>query len=167
MGLDMYLEATKYVSRYEKTTDYSVEPKVSAEYAEVTKFFPNGADKFGDFAGAELKITVGYWRKANAIHNWFVKECGKGIDECQPIYVGFEKLRELRTTCEFLIELKDAPNAKDKVLELLPPTSGFFFGSTEIDEFFWADIDRTLEILNKAIPLVEDEDCSIIYQASW
>jgi hypothetical protein len=40
-----------------------------------------------------------YWRKANAIHGWFVRECASGVDECQPIFVPRHKLRELRNDC--------------------------------------------------------------------
>lgn len=167
MGLDMYLEASKYVSRHERSTNYQEPQVTSAEYAEVAKFFPTGADEFSDFAGAEVKLSVGYWRKANAIHNWFVTECAGGKDDCKPVYVSFDKLRELRATCEHLLSVKGMANETAEVQKLLPPTAGFFFGSTDIDEWFWNDIERTLKILNKAIPLSEDDGCSIIYQASW
>jgi len=42
---------------------------------------------------------VGYWRKANAIHGWFVRELAGGIDECQPIHVSRENLITLRQLC--------------------------------------------------------------------
>jgi hypothetical protein len=165
----MYLEARKYVQRYNAVTPYDQHeaPTPSIEYGKITQLFPDGADKLGDYAGAEIKITVGYWRKANAIHNWFVTKCAGGKDECQPIFVDSEKLLELRTTCEALLKIENKTEAEAKVKELLPPTAGFFFGSTEIDQFFWQDIRRTLEILEVAIPLVTEESCDIIYQASW
>ena len=42
---------------------------------------------------------VGYWRKANAIHGWFVRELAGGVDECQPIHVSRENLVTLRQLC--------------------------------------------------------------------
>jgi hypothetical protein len=48
-----------------------------------------------DAEGAE----VGYWRKANAIHGWFVRELAGGVDECQPIHVSRENLITLRQLC--------------------------------------------------------------------
>ena len=42
---------------------------------------------------------VGYWRKANAIHGWFVRECGNNVDECQEIVVPKIKLMELQALC--------------------------------------------------------------------
>lgn len=164
MGLDMYLEARKYFSK----TDYKQEEQVvNPDYQELSKFFPTGSDEFGEHAGATLEITVGYWRKANAIHAWFVRECAEGVDECQPIRVGNGKLRELKVIIEFLTFIKDEPNASEQIEKLLPTQGGFFFGSTEYNEYYWHDLQRTLEILNKAIELEEDEGCSITYQASW
>jgi hypothetical protein len=42
---------------------------------------------------------VGYWRKANAIHGWFVRECGNNVDECQEIVVPKIKMMELQALC--------------------------------------------------------------------
>ena len=42
---------------------------------------------------------AGYWRKANAIHGWFVRELADGVDECQPIQVSKEDLLRLREAC--------------------------------------------------------------------
>jgi hypothetical protein len=42
---------------------------------------------------------VGYWRKANAIHGWFVRELANGVDECQEIPVSKIKLLELQALC--------------------------------------------------------------------
>jgi hypothetical protein len=156
MGLDMYLEARKYVRKFE---DYTSD-NLSDDYMEIAKHFPAGADEFGDFAGAEVKITVGYWRKVNQIHNWFVKECADGVDECQPIRVGLDKLMELRAMVEETLE------HKDKAVEYLPTASGFFFGGTEYDDYYWHGLERTKLILDKAISL-DDDNYDFIYQASW
>ena len=164
MGLDMYLEARKYFSKIDYKSDSD---EKLPEYKELTKFFPAGSDELGSHAGAHLEITVGYWRKANAIHAWFVRECADGVDECQPIRVGNGKLRELRAIVEFLLFLKDEPNVEEQVEKLLPPQAGFFFGSTELDEYYWGDLEHTKNILDKAIVLEEHQNCSIRYQASW
>ncbi len=41
---------------------------------------------------AENFIEVGYWRKANQIHNWFVKNVQGGVDDCGYYGVTKEKL---------------------------------------------------------------------------
>jgi hypothetical protein len=47
---------------------------------------------------------------------------------------------------------------------LLPSTSGFFFGNTEYDEWYYNDIQNTIEILEKAL---EDKDGEYYYSSSW
>jgi hypothetical protein len=164
MGLDMYLEARKYFSKFDYKSDSD---DLLPDYKELTKFFPAGSDELGSHAGASLEITVGYWRKANAVHAWFVRECANEVDECQPIRVRDGKLRELKVIIEFLMDIKDLPSVKEEIEKLLPPTAGFFFGDTEINEYYWADLQHTLDILNRAIDLEENHECSITYQASW
>jgi hypothetical protein len=164
MGLDMYLEARKYFSKIDFRKDGE---EVLPDYQKIANLFPSGADEFGEHTGATIDLTIGYWRKANQIHAWFVRECAGGVDECQRIPVRDGKLRELKVIIEFLIDIKDLPTAGEEIDKLLPTQSGFFFGSTEIDEYYWHDLRRTLDILNKAIELEEEYDCSIAYQASW
>jgi hypothetical protein len=166
MGLDMYLEARKYFSKV-SFTQISISETPLPDYQKIASLFPPNADEFGESTGATIDLTIGYWRKANQIHAWFVRECGGGVDECQRTPVRDGKLRELKVVIEFLLDIKDLPTAGDEIEKLLPTQSGFFFGSTEIDEYYWNDLRRTLDILNKAIELEEQYGCSIAYQASW
>lgn len=161
MGLDMYLEARKYVSKAEYHHD--ADPTITEDYKKVRSFFPAWAEDEDNFAGANVSMNIGYWRKANQIHNWFIQNCADGVDECQPIYVSDEKLSDLLDMVEALLVSRNSTSAKF----VLPPASGFFFGSTEIDEFYWDDLARTKVILERALRLMREESCSIIYQASW
>ena len=156
MGLDMYLEARTYIRKFE---NYQTEA-LADDYLSVAKHFPAGADEYGDFGGAEVKIVVGYWRKVNQIHNWIVENCAEGVDECQSIPIHPSKLMELRAMVEETLE------NKDKAADYLPTTEGFFFGGTEYDDYYWAGLERTKLILDKALSLPE-EDYSFTYQASW
>jgi hypothetical protein len=97
---------------------------------------------------------VGYWRKANAIHKWFVVNVQKGRDECQRSKVSYKKLMTLKELCTTVLQTKNAA--------LLPPQAGFFFGSTEIDEYYFEELKQTLDILQKIEPNVD-----YYYQASW
>jgi len=162
MGLDMYLEARKYVRKVDwNTTDETGEPVVLPDYQEVAKFFPAGADEFGDYSGAMVTLNIGYWRKANQIHNWFVTECAGGEDDCRPVYVPSIKLTELLAMVNAVLEDNADPAST------LPTASGFFFGSTEYDEYYKHDLKRTKSILEKALALDENGDVSFYYQASW
>jgi len=52
----------------------------------------------------------------------------------------------------------------EKAEELLPVTDGFFFGSQEYDEWYFNDIQETIEIIDWA--LKRDFDY-FAYQSSW
>lgn len=160
MGLDMYLYADKYVSR----KDYD-KPLGGYEYAtnEAFQSIVNalGAEDLIDqeWSGITVSLPVGYWRKANAIHHWIVQNCADGVDECQRIYVSRDKAQELLALCILVIE------RPSRAQELLPPSSGFFFGSTDIDEYYIWDLQHTVEILQKVLNS-KDID-GVTYQASW
>jgi hypothetical protein len=53
----------------------------------------------------------GYWRKANAIHNWFVQNVQNGVDDCDIYLVTREQLEQLKEACEMVlaqVQTKDA-----------------------------------------------------------
>ena len=104
---------------------------------------------------------VMYWRKANAIHKWFVDHCQSGVDDCGEYYVTVEQLEELLEACESI--LADHAKAPD----ILPTQSGFFFGSTEFDEWFWEDIKRTVIELHKVLTNPDIKHWDFQYRASW
>lgn len=159
MGLDMYLYLKKYESCGRWDANY--EQKKEGFYPEELKDFAESIDK-ENFMSKVTRFQVGYWRKANAIHAWFVHECGNDVDECQPIYVPVEKAKDLLDTCNKVLENHDLAE------ELLPTEEGFFFGSQEYDDWYFEDVKYTKELLEKVISFVEEHDeFDIIYEASW
>jgi hypothetical protein len=106
----------------------------------------------------EVTVEAMYWRKANQIHAWFVKNCQEGEDDCGHYYVGREQLQELR---ELILQA-----LKDRDSKLLPPTGGFFFGSTDVDQYYWQDLQSTADRLERII--VEFPDAwEFEYHSSW
>lgn len=167
MGLDMYLHARKYVSKFDYS-DWDRQsdewpPPIDQMYSSLEAEAPTGLTKYSDFGGIEVSYPVAYWRKANAVHGWFVNECANGVDECQPIYVPREKLVELRDLCKSVV------NEPVMAGDVLPPTPGFFFGSYEVDDWYMEDMKHTVEMLDHILSLIPEEefDWSFIYQASW
>lgn len=55
----------------------------------------------------------------------------------------------------------------EKPENLLPTTSGFFFGSTDYDEYYIQYIKDTIEILVKVLASEDGGDVSYYYQSSW
>lgn len=161
MGLDMYLRKKTYIgANYEhRKVKGSVELTIGEKRQKINI-------KFNRIN--EISEAVGYWRKANAIHAWFVKHVQKGVDECQEVEVPLEKLEELLAICVKIVKNKSAKVA-DK---LLPPQSGFFFGSTAIDEWYYNDLKDTIKILRPLVKEIKAEQKldlypEVYYQSSW
>jgi len=185
MGLDMYLYRETYVKNWEHTKP-------------VDKFdirIKRGRKRYPDIDISKVNYIVeqvGYWRKANQIHQWFVDHIQNGVDECQRVYVPEEDLKRLyEIVCELLDELElvdgeicsgQTMNDKgewikimkpgkviknpDLAIDLLPVQGGFFFGSTDYDNWYYQDLVDTKEILESIVNKEEDY-ASYYYQASW
>ena len=119
---------------------------------------------------------VGYWRKANQIHNWFVKNIQHGEDDCKyHDEVTEYDLRHLLNICNNIIEscelidVEDGKYIKDSSVaaKLLPSTSGFFFGSTDYDEYYLEDIKITIEIIENVLATTDFDTQMIYYVSSW
>lgn len=154
MGLDMYLNRTYCVS------NYNFEP------VEVKTAFQKICDALGTETEISGAITVRfpgvYWRKCNQIHNWFVNNCQNGEDDCGYHSVSREQLEEL------LGIVKQILNNRDLAQELLPPTGGFFFGDTEINDYYFQDLESTQKELQRLLDFNEADSFSgYEYHSSW
>lgn len=160
MGLDQYLSAKKYLSPAEWRGEQSKQ-----QYEGVLKTI--GAETFvrKEFPSAEVSVSVGYWRKANAIHQWFVDNCQDGVDDCGSYSVSRENLEELKKLCEIVLMDKGLLETDETARKTLPTQSGFFFGSTEYDEYYYSDLTDTIEIAKACLEMPAEWDFS--YQSSW
>jgi hypothetical protein len=115
-----------------------------------------------------LDVECAYWRKANAVHDWFVRECQDGVDECQTSdAIDVEQLAHLRDLAQHAIEAYDSGDPA-KAAELLTPTSGFFFGSTEVDDWYRQDLVSTVEQLERAVrSAMAVGGVTFHYHSSW
>jgi hypothetical protein len=154
MGLDMYLSAKKYLSKYFDAEDTG---KINA----INDIFGIAGEEDGDYGAQEVTFRVAYWRKANAIHQWFVENVQDGEDNCDEFSVPREKLQELMALCAGIIA------EPKKGRELLPTASGFFFGSTDYDTYYMQDIQHTYDRLNKILNDPSLSKMDFYYQSSW
>ena len=145
MGLDMYLIAKDYIPFEDENIQESIKNIMKSDYR--VKY---------------LELEVGYWRKANQIHKWFVDNVQDGNDDCGTYYVSEKQLKEL------LQMVNNAITSKSPEL-VLPTTSGFFFGSTEYDEYYKQDLEQTKEIIEKYLALPDDtrKKYELYYHSSW
>lgn len=150
MGLDMYLSKKTYVKYWEHKGDDNYDVKVT-KGGQPTNIDPKKV--------SYITEEVGYWRKANQIHKWFVDNVQNGNDDCGNYYVSREKLEELLDLCRKV--QADMSLAE----QLLPSQSGFFFGGTDYDDWYYQDIDRTIEMLEE---ILSDETADEFeYTSSW
>lgn len=165
MGLDMYLNAKKHLAKVNwqalnnneqlsYNSPEAVYPKFN-DLMEITQL----TDVATDIYGATVEVTCAYWRKANAIHSWFVKNVQKDKDDCGEYYVTQEQLIELIALCRHSLENKDP--------SLLPPQAGFFFGGTDIDGWYWDQLTNTVDQLRRVLALPEVDKLSFYYSSSW
>jgi hypothetical protein len=150
MGLDMYLDKRSYVRQWEHIDadkQYNVEVTRGGQPTNINP--------------KKVKYIIeeaGYWRKQNQIHRWFVENVQKGVDDCGDYYVERNRLQELLDICKIV------QTDHSKAEELLPSASGFFFGGTDYDEWYFSGIDNTIDILKEAL---EDENAEYYYSSSW
>ena len=144
MGLDMYLTAKEH-----------------APYDAPRQRDPH----FGEFQVGATVYEIGYWRKVNSVHKWFVDNVQDGNDNCGEYVVSVTKLKELRSQVE--AALSQPLNAA----EAMPNQSGFFFGSTDYDDYYFDDLRDTIKILDKALKWCElnskGKFITIYYSSSW
>ena len=159
MGLDMYLEARRFISGYSHSGE------------EENEMFRQIVDTVGmldvhDERFATVSVNVAYWRKANAIHDWFVKHVQDGEDDCKTYFVPREKLMELEELCRRVVQSGEPEVAA----ELLPTASGFFFGGTDYDEYYFEQIDWTAKRLAEILTKLPDggmRGVDFYYNSSW
>jgi hypothetical protein len=147
----MYLSKKTYVKQWDHQ---SPEEKYEVK---VTK----GGEPVEAIKASRVKYIeeeIGYWRKANQIHRWFVENVQEGKDDCGEYYVGDNQLQELLDVCKKV-------TADNSLAEsLLPSASGFFFGATNYDEWYFEDVKNTISILEDAL---QSKGGEIYYSSSW
>lgn len=155
MGLDMYLKREHYVKNWDHNPE---EKKFEITVNRGGKPYPIDPEKI-----SYITEEIMYWRKFNALHNWVVNNCANGVDECQRIYMSNNDLVDLYNT------LKEVSVDNNKAEELFPTTAGFFFGGTDYDEYYFNQVNRTIEELRPYIQDIHENsfNSDFVYQASW
>ena len=187
----MYLNATRSFSGY----DYEG-PERKKEFKQLMNSVgsQHWADRQSPYA--TVTFTVGYWRKMNAVHGWFARNCGEPDNDVS-MYVSRDDLIKLKNDCASALlripnkvpvsigtavsvktdnpfeAIKDLIIAEAHSAEFndsndndpLRPTAGFFFGSTEKNDWYYDGLRETINIVDKAISL--PDEWRFRYEASY
>ena len=153
MGLDMYL----YKKHYVKNWDWM------ADHEKHTISLKKGKKKLAHIKPDRVCSVVEevmYWRKFNALHKWFVDNVQEGVDDCKESFVDESDLMMLLETLTYVYENKDTAET------ILPTAQGFFFGSDDIDEYYWEEVKSTI-IQLKDLLEEDNKGASFYYRSSW
>lgn len=159
------------------------------QFYETKYYFWDGEHKY---PRKYIYESIGYWRKANAIHSWMVNNVQDGVDDCGYYRVYREQIEELLGICQHIknechmvdgmiqngcryengkkIPIYDAGKYIENpevAAEYLPTQSGFFFGNTDYNEWYMQDIEDTINILTKVLEETDFDNQMIIYSSSW
>ena len=164
MGLDMYFYARK--STYKSFSKWD-----KPDSADETNY-PEDLKTFSDYiydrnfksVQTETSYQIGYFRKFNALHSYIVKTFADGIDNCQDIILYKEDVEQIK---KVLDEVLNAHQQVEKAKELLPTQSGFFFGGTDYDEFYFEDVKDAADLMQSFLDNFDFESYQLVYQASW
>src|SRR5665811_122359 len=142
MGLDMYLHKRTYIWS---------ETRAELRLSGVPDTVEPGKVCY-------IVEEAGYWRKANAIHQWIVENVQDGNDNCHTHEVSRAQLQALLRSVETVLA------HPDMAARLLPTQEGFFFGGTEYDDGYVACLKETTRILTDALA---DGEAEFEYCSSW
>ena len=152
MGLDMFLNARRFMWAFDDGT---------GQDAEMVRKIREAVTELGDMQPKYVTAEAAYWRKANAVHDWLVKNVQDGTDDCGYYHVEREQLAELADICDKVI--RDPERAG----ELLPTASGFFFGSTDYDSWYIRNLEYTRDRLRDLLGREELKGWDFQYHSSW
>jgi hypothetical protein len=173
MGLDMYLSARKYVSGWESSyarteADAKAGRKSVELFDSITEAMGlERSDINAELPSLTITVEVAYWRKANAIHDWFVENVQGGTDDCGKYSVDRDNLDLLVATLAHIMKAKEDGADEATFEELLPTSAGFFFGSTEYDEYYWEYIASTHKHIKALLENPKFDGFDFEYQSSW
>jgi hypothetical protein len=145
------------------------------------------------FGWKRIHESVGYWRKANAIHGWFVENVQDGEDDCHMHReVTADDLIQLKDLCVDVLEhsvmalgklhngyhLENGKRVDDyvdgKVIlnpeyaeDRLPICKGFFFGNDQYNEWYLEELKETIGICNSVLDETDFEKQVLYYCSSW
>lgn len=163
MGLDMYFYARKTTYKSFSKWD-NPERANEVNYPEDLKIFSDYIyDRNFKSVQTETSYQIGYFRKFNALHSYIVKTFADGIDNCQDIYLYKEDVEQIKKILDDVLEA----NTEEKAKELLPTQSGFFFGGTDYDEYYFEDVKDAADLMQNILDNFDFENYQLVYEASW
>jgi hypothetical protein len=173
MGLDIFFHKTKRSNWNKIKKEIDAFNALSEE--EQSKRYDERTHPTANFEPEE----IGYFRKVNFLMEFFHYE-----GNCEHKEISKDELEELRNACIEIGRMKPCKVEyvkatsqwdKDRVVnvyseadqkrcsELLPTQSGFFFGSTDYDEWYFRDVKEVLAWVDGVLDNLGDKEVVLMY----
>ena len=88
---------------------------------------------------------IGYFRKANFLIPFFEGQIGDKIGNLRGVDISKEDVNELLRRCNIVL------NDHSKAEELLPTECGFFYGSTDYDEYYFEKVASVRDYIKETL----------------
>ena len=136
--------------------------------SEIVVTIPKKAGYVGDYfdMGKFKKEEVAYFRKVNFLLPFFKYE-----ENCSDIEISKEQVEDLINACEHILSSTESGLDEDTLFELvrntLPTEGGFFFGSTEYDEWYFKDVEYVLKQFTNVLNETDWENETLYMHCWW
>lgn len=166
MGLDIYFKAKAKNEKLRKEYD-----ELYAERRDAIKHYSNEGvfedkiDVLGDKLDAcydSLYSDVAYFRKVNFLLPYFGYE-----ENCSEITIDKCEVEELVDDCKRVLAAKDTDEAESVADELLPTEDGYFFGSTDYDEWYFKDVQEVMDKFTEILDTFDFDENELIMDCWW
>jgi len=117
--------------------------------------------KIGDYN--DMLEEVAYFRKYNHLVEW-VDENVQEVENGDYIKITREQLQQLLEDAKKALQAYKEGDL-DKVDEIMPTTSGFFFGDTEYNDYYKRKLEDTIEQIQNVLNNYSDKE--FVFIADW
>lgn len=160
MGLDTYFFKTKKADWARAQEEFAAYEALPEEKKNETK------NPYEEWCPEE----IGYFRKVNFLMAFFAY-----YGNCEYKEIGRDEFKELVEKCTEVYRIGKANRDEDgwkgdlseeaieRVSEILPTCSGFFFGSTDYDEWYFNEVGEVLSWAENVLDNYGDDEVVLMY----
>lgn len=123
---------------------------------------PIGKDEEGKNIYEDMGKDIAYFRKVNFLMSYFNYLEGED-DNCYYKEIERSEIEDLVEDCDYTLQHK-AEILEGKMTDIpLEPTGGFFFGSTDIDEYFFDEVKDVMDTFKEVLDNLSEDEQVFMY----
>lgn len=177
MGLDIFFQKHKnsnlkieraFANFYDEYNEDMLvsEARALADKFGVTDRLDIEEHQYGDlrYVTAERNDTedVGYMRKHNHLLPYF-----NYADDCSDKFVSKTEVEAFIDDAKTVLSHRGEEDAQEVADDLIPTESGFFFGSTEYDDYYYACLEEDIRIFEEILEDFDFNNDILIMHCWW